>query len=145
MGQGCNFFKWAEDVDSNAPSNSNPPPPPPPRPQTQLQNTGNQDGDLVCRCGSASLLKTVRKEGPNQGKIYFLPGIFKIKFLTQDVNFGVAALAMTADFSNGQTKLQLLLTRTLVQVVDTILTCLLFLLQDHNLSQQDLSSLLWTI
>ena len=68
-----------------------------------------------------------------------------MQFLTQDVNFGVAALAMTADFSNGPTRLQLLPTRTLVQVVDTILMCLLFLHRDHNLSQQDLSSLLWTM
>jgi hypothetical protein len=83
----------------------------------------------------ASLLITVRKEGPNHAKIYFLPGILKIQFLAQDVNFGVAALAMTADFSNRPTKLQLLSTRTLVQVVDTILTCLLFLHRDQHLSQ----------
>jgi GRF zinc finger len=80
MGQGCNFFKWAEDIDSNAPNNSNPPPPPPPRPQTQLQNTGNQDGDLVCRCGSASSLKTVRKDGPNQGKFNFCLVFLKYNF-----------------------------------------------------------------
>lgn len=66
MGQGCNFFKWAEDADS-VPNNPNPPPP---RPQPQLQATGNQggDGDVLCRCGSAAVLKTVRKDGPNQGQ-----------------------------------------------------------------------------
>ncbi|XP_065846647.1 DNA topoisomerase 3-alpha-like [Oscarella lobularis] len=58
----CDFFLWADNAATTAPSHP-PPPPPPPPPQSSNQ--------VSCRCGQEAVKRTVRKQGPNCGREFF--------------------------------------------------------------------------
>ncbi|CAG9863370.1 unnamed protein product [Phyllotreta striolata] len=83
----CNFFLWAPDSagNSNTSMNGNQ--------QYQNRNQTN-DTDVNCECGTAAVLKTVTKTGPNTGKQFyscpkpFGQGCNFFKWSNQDNNEG---------------------------------------------------------
>ncbi|XP_059470353.1 DNA topoisomerase 3-alpha [Neocloeon triangulifer] len=86
MGQGCGFFKWADDPALNGqqqpmphaiwapPQRTQPPPqrtqPPPPL----VPPINNDDEDVFCNCNAPAMMRNVRKEGPNKGRQFWSCG-----------------------------------------------------------------------
>ena len=57
FGEKCNMFDWADDSTGAIPS--------------QNSQSNNNSGDKSCECGLAAITKTVKKDGPNKGRLFW--------------------------------------------------------------------------
>jgi len=67
--QGCDFFEWVDGL----PQEGNAKPSRPPNPSIPAKRSRTDDATprKYCQCYLTAVLKTVKKEGPNQGKTYW--------------------------------------------------------------------------
>ncbi|CAB3368498.1 Hypothetical predicted protein [Cloeon dipterum] len=65
MGQSCGFFKWADEVGGE--QHTLPPPPS----FMPFADNGDDQGSVMCNCNVPAAMRTVRKEGPNQGRTFW--------------------------------------------------------------------------
>ncbi|KAI0302708.1 DNA topoisomerase [Russula brevipes] len=66
----CDFFEWADELPQEHKLKRSGPPDPPSIP-AKRSRTGDATPRKYCRCDLTAVIKTVKKEGPNQGKLYW--------------------------------------------------------------------------
>ncbi|KAH9985368.1 hypothetical protein BJV77DRAFT_1032773 [Russula vinacea] len=66
----CNFFEWADELPQEGKAKLSRPPNLPSIP-AKRSRTDDAASKKYCQCDLTAVLKTVKKEGPNQGKLYW--------------------------------------------------------------------------
>ncbi|CED85438.1 prokaryotic type i dna topoisomerase [Phaffia rhodozyma] len=72
QGEGCGFFEWIDDVSGEPQRQSGPIAPSNHRPVQQQRTNSNRGDILRCQCNLTAVQRTVNKEGPNKGRVFWV-------------------------------------------------------------------------